>query len=306
MKPLVSIITPCYNGEKYADRYFQSVLSQTYDCLELIFVNDGSTDRTEEIALSYKKKLEEKGIQYTYLYQENAGQAAALNNGLKIFQGEYLVWPDSDDEMTPDSIEKRAVFLESHPDLGIMRSNGITVNDATGEKRRIDNKDHFEAEDLYEDIMMLRTYGNPGPYMIRRSLLLECYPDLDIFVSRTGQNWQIYVPAFSRSLCGYLDEDLFIIHEHDDSHSRYTRSAEAEYTRWHGFTEILLKGMEAGVKNTDYYRNLVKENEARQIFYYAVSVRDISTLKTEYRNMKKYGKPTMKETLLYCKCLLGM
>ena len=139
MKPLVSIITPCYNGEKYADRYFQSVLNQTYDHLELIFVNDGSTDRTEEIALSYKKELEEKGIQYTYLYQDNAGQAAALNNGLKIFHGEYLVWPDSDDEMTPDSIEKRAAFLESHPDLGIMRSNGITVNDATGEKRRIDN-----------------------------------------------------------------------------------------------------------------------------------------------------------------------
>ena len=135
---------------------------------------------------------------------------------------------------------------------------------------------------------------------------MECYPGLDINASRYGQNWQIYVPAFSRSLCGYLDEDLFIIHEHDDSHSRYTRSAEAEYKRWRGFTEILLKGMEAGVKNTDYYRNLVKENEARQIFYYAVSIRDIPTIKTEYRNMKKYGKPTTKETLLYCKCLLGM
>ncbi|MBR2669798.1 MAG: glycosyltransferase family 2 protein [Solobacterium sp.] len=306
MKPLVSIITPCYNGEKYADRYFRSVLSQTYPCLELIFVNDGSTDRTEEIALSYKDALENKGIKYTYLYQENAGQAAALNNGLKIFQGDYLVWPDSDDEITPDSIEKRVAFLENHPNLGIMRSNGIVVNDATGEKRRIDNKNHSEAEDLYEDIMLLRTYGNPGPYMIRRSLLLECYPDLDIFVSRTGQNWQIYVPAFSRSLCGYLDEDLFIIHEHDDSHSRYTRSAEAEYKRWHGFTEILLKGMEAGIKNTDYYKNLVKENEARQIFYYAVSVRDIPTIKTEFRNLKTYGKPTMKESLLYLKCLLGM
>ncbi len=305
MNPLVSIITPCYNGEKYLDRYFASVLNQTYPNLELIFVNDGSTDRSEELALSYKAALEKRRISYTYLYQENAGQAAALNRGLKIFMGDYLVWPDSDDEMTPDSIEKRVQFMENHPELGIMRSNGIAVNDETGKSCRIDDKPHAEAEDIYEDIMMLRTYGNPGPYMIRRSLLLKCYPDLDIFVSRTGQNWQIYVPAFSRSLCGYLDEDLFVIHEHSDSHSRSERPAKEEYKRWRGYTEIVLRAMEAGAKNTEYYRNLVKENEARQIFYYAVSIRDIPVIKKEFRNMKAYGKPTTKETLLYWKCLLG-
>ena len=51
-KPLVSIITPCYNGEAFLKRYFESILNQTYPNLELIFINDGSTDRTEEIALS--------------------------------------------------------------------------------------------------------------------------------------------------------------------------------------------------------------------------------------------------------------
>lgn len=61
MKPLVSIITPCYNGEQYIDAYFQSILAQTYTRLELIFVNDGSTDKTEEVALSYREQLEQKG-----------------------------------------------------------------------------------------------------------------------------------------------------------------------------------------------------------------------------------------------------
>lgn len=305
MKPLVSIITPCYNGEKYLDRYFVSILNQTYENLELIFINDGSTDKTEDIALSYKDEFEKRKISFIYIFQNNAGQAAALNNGLKIFNGDYLVWPDSDDEMTSESIKKRVAFLEKHPELGIMRSNGTIVNDETGESKRIDNKSHSEIEDLYEDIMLLRTYGNPGPYMIRRSLLRDCYPDFNIFVSRTGQNWQIYVPAFSRSLCGYLDENLFIIHEHSDSHSRIERSVEKEYDRWHGYTEIVLESMKAGTKDTNYYHNLVKENEARQVFYYAVSARDILTIKKEFRNMRKYGKPTLKETLLYCKCLLG-
>lgn len=110
-KPLVSIITPCYNGEAFLKRYFESILNQTYPNLELIFINDGSTDRTEEIALSYRERLEKRGITYIYEKQENAGQAAALNRGLKLFTGEYLTWPDSDDVMTKDSIEKKSIFL---------------------------------------------------------------------------------------------------------------------------------------------------------------------------------------------------
>ena len=74
-KPLVSIITPCYNGEAFLKRYFESILNQTYPNLELIFINDGSTDRTEEIALSYRERLEKRGITYIYEKQENAGLA---------------------------------------------------------------------------------------------------------------------------------------------------------------------------------------------------------------------------------------
>ena len=70
-KPLVSIITPCYNGEAFLKRYFESILNQTYPNLELIFINDGSTDRTEEIALSYRERLEKRGITYIYEKQEN-------------------------------------------------------------------------------------------------------------------------------------------------------------------------------------------------------------------------------------------
>lgn len=109
-RPLVSILTPCYNGESFLKRYFESILNQTYSNLELIFINDGSIDRTEEIALSYRSQLEEKGIRYIYERQENAGQAAALNRGLKLFTGEYLTWPDSDDVMTADCIEKKSGF----------------------------------------------------------------------------------------------------------------------------------------------------------------------------------------------------
>ena len=61
-KPLVSVITPCYNGEKFLHRFLDSVLNQTYTNVEFIFINDGSFDKTEEIVFSYKERLKSKGI----------------------------------------------------------------------------------------------------------------------------------------------------------------------------------------------------------------------------------------------------
>ena len=67
MNPLVSIITPCYNGEKFLERFLDSVLNQTYENIELILVNDGSTDKTDDIANKYKNKFDERDYAYIYI-----------------------------------------------------------------------------------------------------------------------------------------------------------------------------------------------------------------------------------------------
>lgn len=79
VEPLVSIITPSYNSEKYLDAFFISILEQDYEKYEMIFINDGSTDRTENIVYKYKEKFEERNIRFVYLKQENGGQAKAMN-----------------------------------------------------------------------------------------------------------------------------------------------------------------------------------------------------------------------------------
>ena len=79
MKPLVSIITVFYNEEKYLGELLSSILNQTYDNIELICVDDGSNDGSHQIIEDYKKLFEEKHITLKYVYQENAGQAAATN-----------------------------------------------------------------------------------------------------------------------------------------------------------------------------------------------------------------------------------
>ena len=67
MNPLVSIITPCYNGEKFLERFLDSVLNQTYENIELILVNDGSTDKTDDIANKYKNTFDDRDYAYIYI-----------------------------------------------------------------------------------------------------------------------------------------------------------------------------------------------------------------------------------------------
>ncbi len=305
MNPLVSIITPCYNGEKYLDRYFTSILRQTYAPLELIFVDDGSTDRTEKIAESYRGELEQRGIRYIYLYQENAGQAAALNRGLKLFTGAYLTWPDADDEMTPDCIEKKVAYLEAHPEIRMVRSDGCYMNEQTGaETGTIAKEADRVTQDIFEKLLLVNTYGCCGCYMISRELLLECYPDCTFFESRVGQNWQLLVPASSRSLCGYIDACLYRVYVHDDSHSRRKRTVQEMYQRLDAFAEVLYHAAEASRCDHRRTRRLIAENNAREKFYYAVSVRDRKMLKQTVRTMMQNGKVTVKELLLYLKCMI--
>jgi len=120
---IVSIITPCYNGAAYVKKFFDSILAQTYSSLELIFVNDGSTDNTGEIVLSYRPAFENRGIKLIYIYQDNMGLGGAINTGLQKVTWKYICWPDSDDYLEPDSVELRLHVLENLPEYAAVTSD---------------------------------------------------------------------------------------------------------------------------------------------------------------------------------------
>ena len=99
--PLVTVIVPVYNCEKYIARCIESVINQTYSNIELIIVNDGSTDHTNEICENYNKKYQNIKL----INQKNQGVSIARNNALNISLGQYIQFTDSDDYMEKDMIE---------------------------------------------------------------------------------------------------------------------------------------------------------------------------------------------------------
>jgi glycosyltransferase involved in cell wall biosynthesis len=109
-RPLVSVVIPAYNAERYIGEAIESVLSQTYSPLELIVVDDGSSDRTAELAAAYSGA--------TVIAQENSGPSAARNRGAAAARGEFLAFHDSDDAMTPDKLAVQVGHLLDNPEVG--------------------------------------------------------------------------------------------------------------------------------------------------------------------------------------------
>lgn len=124
MKPLVSIIIPVYNGSNYLREALDSALAQTYDNIEIIVVNDGSSDelKTEEIALSY-------GDRIRYIAKENGGSSSALNMGIRHMKGDFFSWLSHDDLYLPEKIEKQVeVMLQQRPEDTIVVCAGSLID----------------------------------------------------------------------------------------------------------------------------------------------------------------------------------
>ncbi|MBI4683838.1 MAG: glycosyltransferase family 2 protein [Nitrospirae bacterium] len=112
MNELVSVIIPTYNRADFLPQTIQSILNQTYQDWELIVVDDGSKDITEDIVDGFKAK--DRKIEY--FYQVNKGAGAARNSGIRKSSGNYIAFLDSDDEWLPEKLERQVDFMRNNPE----------------------------------------------------------------------------------------------------------------------------------------------------------------------------------------------
>ena len=116
MKPLVSCIVPVFNGERYLAEALDSILAQTYRPLEVIVVDDGSTDGTAHIVAGY-------GAEVSYIHQANAGPAAARNRGLDAARGEFIAFLDADDLWHKEKLARQMAHFDARPELELCLSH---------------------------------------------------------------------------------------------------------------------------------------------------------------------------------------
>ena len=264
MKPLVSIITPCYNGEKFIDGYMKSILAQDYSNCQLIFMDDGSTDSTKGLIEKYKAEIEDKEFQLEYHYHPNMGVGATIAEGIKYVIGDYYIWPDIDDFLAPNSISKKVAFLENHKEYGLVRTECKvvieddleTAVDYPAKRYRTQYK-----EDLFENCLLFKDfYFQPGCYMIRTSALEIANPERYIYPSRYGQGVQMLLPILYNFKCGYIDEPLFIYVKRGNSLSNsIKKDYQTQVNKWGIYEDIVLKTIQnTNISEKDKYSKMVK------------------------------------------------
>jgi len=242
----VSLITGCYNGEKFIENCFNSILEQTYPNIEVIFVDDGSTDNSLEIATAYKPKFSEKGFEFIIISQENMGFYP--QSGIKISTGKYITTLDIDDLLLPESIQKRANLLEKNPEYAVARSNGYVVyqHDASPPSELLINDPENENENVFENLIFAKTTNIPGTYMVRADVLFEYYPDKIVPMDRYTQNLQILLPVTYNRKVGFVPEVLMHYYRHEEAFTADKIDYESRFKQFESFKRVrkdLLKMM---------------------------------------------------------------
>lgn len=171
---MVSVIMPAYNAEKYIGKAIESILNQTYCDLELLIIEDCSTDNTLEIIKAY----EDKRIRL-FVNDANMGIAYSTNLGLRESKGEYIALLDDDDIAAKERLELQVQYLAAHKDIDILGGRSITI-DEEGNDIRIENEPRNNPKYLKALLLFKRVDFRNGTTMIRKRFIEEhhlCYQE---------------------------------------------------------------------------------------------------------------------------------
>jgi glycosyltransferase involved in cell wall biosynthesis len=198
MEDSVSVIVPCYNAEHYLENALDSIRSQACPDLEIIVVDDGSTDDTAGVL----RKL--NGTDLQVLRQDNTGPAAARNLGISAARGKWIAFLDADDYWLPSKLNLQLESLARKPDAAFCYSSGIYIGPPN--TRRI-QKPHRSGEDVFWSLL----WGSQllmGSVIVRR----ECFAQAGSFDTqlRTGEDWDMWLRLAARWTSCYVKEPLVV------------------------------------------------------------------------------------------------
>lgn len=269
MNPLVSIIIPSYNMGGLVVRAVESVLNQTYKEIEIIVVDDGSTDDTRLQLEPYKERI-------TYLYKTNGGVCSARNAGLRQAKGEYLGLLDSDDCYMPEKVQRCLDFLQKNTDYGFVHTD-IYFVDRDGEV--LGRSNHPKSRHIgwiTDKLLMGNFIANPTNFFRR-----ECYERCGGYEEALFPpgDWDLWLRISRYYKIGYIDMPLSkysVISNSCFNDLERTRREEKwvldnffkDGQRWNGLTKAKAYS-EFHIRNAQCYFVKGQEDECRQEYVQA-------------------------------------
>lgn len=214
--PTVSVVIACYNKEKYIGELLDSILSQTYRRLEVIVVDDGSTDKTAAILESYQERFAAAGMDYHIKTQENMGVAIAVRNGLLVAQGDFICMPDADDTYMPEFVESMLSQMKEDVDWVVCDSDRTRWTQCYDEYTDDACTVQDRFEDLLERYILMCNYGMAWQLLIRTSYLkrMDIIGALGLLGWTTTHEAPVWIPLIAGHGKGtYLPKALYIFRD---------------------------------------------------------------------------------------------
>lgn len=205
--PLVSVYIPTFNYGRYVEQAIKSVLNQTCKNWELIIINDGSTDRTDEIISKY-----EKNERITIVRQENKGLTVTSNIALRLSKGKYIIRLDGDDYFDENALLVTTNYMELNPDIDLVYPDYYLIDEA-GEIISIERRNKVNS-----DIELLDMPAHGAGSMFRRKVLIELGGYNEEIKCQDG--YDIWIRFIQNYRTGNINLPLFYYRQHDSSLSK--------------------------------------------------------------------------------------
>lgn len=291
---LVSVIIPTYNNGRYVAETVRTVLSQTFTDLEVIVVDDGSTDGTAEELAVFEGRIR-------YVRQQNGGPAKARNRGISASTGQYLAFCDADDLWLPTKVEKQVDFLNRHADHRMVYSDLLVFD------TRPDNVIHpswlavkqFDAGGMIVAQLLRECFILTSSVLVRR----ECLSMVGGFDEELPlrQDYDLWLRIAREFAIGKMDEVLVLKREHDSNIGSDDRLA----------NECLVRVMEKVRAHADGLgeagRAILRARLAETYFNYGYACfvnEELGRAAEAFRHASRYATSPAKPILYYFACML--
>ena len=208
--PLVSIVCLSMNHEKYVRQSFESVVRQTYPNIEIVYVDNNSTDNTFEIA---DEIFRTSGLPYKWFkIEKNYSISENLNFLIKEASGKYIAPQSGDDWWELTNLERKIAFYEANPKYGIVYCNGYYYNDRT-QKKALPDTANFKTGFIFDNLLFDGVYFPVG-YVVKR----EVFEKVGLYDEQImADDWDMWLRVSQYYPIGYFDEPLVYYRRHDNN-----------------------------------------------------------------------------------------
>lgn len=211
--PLVSVVVPVYNHEKYIQECIRSVLDQDHPRIELIVINDGSTDATESRIEELRAKASRP---FRHLRKQNEGLIKTLNLGLSLASGSYFCELSSDDVLFPGSLSRRLAFLQANPEVDVIACDALVLHgDEITEERLVRERGYDSSKHGVLDLLNQNAWIHFAGLIYKTSVLRKLGGYDEDF--RRASDLCLMCPLALEANIAYLDEPLVGYRFHDDN-----------------------------------------------------------------------------------------